>query len=111
LLHDTGEEIRKKMKKAYISPDDPQSPVYELAEHIVLPECGAIHVTPNPKFGEPSTWTSLDEFRNAIMDGTLHPFDAKMGVADGLAKGLEGLAAHFTAHPTTLNEVSELMKK
>ena len=111
LLHDTGEEIRKKMKKAYISPDDPQSPVYELAEHIVLPECGAIHVTPNPKFGEPSTWTSLDEFRNAIMDGTLHPFDAKMGVADGLAKGLEGLAAHFTARPTTLNEVSELMKK
>ena len=111
LLHDTIEEVRKKMKKAYISPDDPQSPVYELAEHIVLPEFGAIHVTPNPKFGEPSTWTNLDEFRDAVMDGTLHPFDAKMGVAEGLAKGLEGLAAHFTSHPETLNAVSELMKK
>ena len=110
LLHDTLDQIRKKMKKAYISPDDPNSPVYELAEHIVFPENGEIQVTPNPKFGEPSTWTSLDEFRNAIMDGTLHPFDAKMGVADGLAKGLEGLAAHFEAHPDTLDKVTALMQ-
>lgn len=110
LLHDTPEQIRKKMKKAYISPDDPNSPVYELAEHIVFPENGEIQVTPNPKFGKPSTWTSLDEFRNAIMDGTLHPFDAKMGVADGLAKGLEGLAAHFEAHPETLDKVTALMQ-
>ena len=99
------------MKKAYISPEDPQSPVYELVEHILLPEFGVIHVTPNPKFGEPSTWTSLEDFRNAIMDGTLHPLDAKMGVADGLAKGLEGLAAHFEAHPETLDRVTDLMNK
>ena len=110
LLHDTLEQIRKKMKKAYISPDDPNSPVYELAEHIVFPENGEIQVTPNPKFGEPSTWTSLEEFRNAIMDGTLHPFDAKMGVADGLAKGLETLAAHFEAHPETLDKVTALIQ-
>ena len=108
LLHDTPKQLRKKMKGAYISPEDPNSPVYELAEHIVFPENGVIHVTPNPKYGEPSTWTSLDEFRNAIMDGTLHPFDAKMGVADGLAKGLEGLAAHFEAHPETLDRVTAL---
>ena len=110
LLHDTPEQVRKKMKGAYISPDDPNSPVYELAEHIVFPENGVINVTPNPKFGEPSSWTSLEDFRNAIMDGTLHPFDAKMGVADGLAKGLEGLAAHFEAHPETLDKVTALMQ-
>ena len=46
LLHDTPEQIRKKMRKAYISPEDPQSPVYELAEHILLPEFGEIVVTP-----------------------------------------------------------------
>ena len=40
LIHDTAEQIRKKMRKAYISPDDPNSPVYELAEHIVLAESG-----------------------------------------------------------------------
>ena len=110
LLHDTHDQIRKKMRKAYISPDDPQSPVYELAEHILLPEFGEIVVTPNPKFGEPSTWTNLDAFRAAVMDGTLHPLDAKFGVADGLARGLEAVANHFEAHPKTLEEVTALMK-
>ena len=83
--------------------------MYELAEHILLPEFGEIVVTPNPKFGEPSTWTDLEAFRAAVMDGTLHPLDAKFGVADGLAKGLEPLAAHFEANPESLDKVTALM--
>lgn len=108
LLHDTREEIRKKMKKAYISPEDPDSPVYELAEHIVLAEHGEIIVTPDPRFGEPSTWTSLEAFRAAVMDGSLHPLDAKFGVADGLARGLESIRSHFERHPETLAAVTKL---
>jgi len=33
-----------------------------------------------------------------------------MGVAEGLAKGLEGLAAHFEAHPETLDKVTALIQ-
>ena len=105
LLHDTLEMVQKKMKKAYLDPEDEQSPVYELAEHVVLPEFGHIQVTPNPKFGEPSTWNDLASFKAAIMDGTLHPFDAKMGVAAGVAAGLSSIAEHFEANP----EVYETM--
>lgn len=99
LLHDTLEKVQKKMKKAYLDPEDDQSPVYELAEHVVLPEFGHIQVTPNPKFGEPSTWNDLASFKAAVMDGTLHPFDAKMGVAAGVAAGLSSIAEHFEANP------------
>ena len=99
LLHDTLEKVQKKMKKAYLDPEDEQSPVYELAEHVVLPEFGHIQVTPNPKFGEPSTWNDLASFKAAVMDGTLHPFDAKMGVAAGVAAGLSSIAEHFEANP------------
>ena len=99
LLHDTLEKVQKKMKKAYLDPEDEQSPVYELAEHVVFPEFGHIHVTPNPKFGEPSTWNDLASFKAAVMDGTLHPFDAKMGVAAGVAAGLSSIAEHFEANP------------
>ena len=99
LLHDTLEKVQKKMKKAYLDPEDEQSPVYELAEHVVLPEFGQIQVTPNPKFGEPSTWNDLASFKAAVMDGTLHPFDAKMGVAAGVAAGLSSIAEHFEANP------------
>ena len=99
LLHDTLEMVQKKMKKAYLDPEDEQSPVYELAEHVVLPEFGHIQVTPNPKFGEPSTWNDLASFKAAVMDGTLHPYDAKMGVAAGVAAGLSSIAEHFEANP------------
>ena len=99
LLHDTLEMVQKKMKKAYLDPEDEQSPVYELAEHVVLPEFGHIQVTPNPKFGEPSIWNDLASFKAAVMDGSLHPFDAKMGVAAGVAAGLSSIAEHFEANP------------
>ena len=109
LLHDDQAVIRKKMRKAYLDPADEHSPVYELAEHIVLPEQGVIHVTPNPKFGEPSAWDDLEAFRAAVADGTLHPLDAKWGVADGLAAGLSGVASHFEAEPDLLEAVRTLM--
>ena len=99
LLHDSPEKVQKKMKKAYLDPEDPRSPVYELAEHVVFPEFGHIQVTPNPKFGEPSTWNNLESFKAAVMDGTLHPFDAKMGVAAGVAAGLSSIAEHFETNP------------
>ncbi|MDG1552350.1 MAG: tyrosine--tRNA ligase [Candidatus Poseidonia sp.] len=110
LLHDSHERIRKKMRKAYLDPADQQSPVYELAEHIVLPEFGEIVVTPDPRFGEPSTWTTLEAFKEAVTNGTLHPLDAKFGVADGLAKGLEPVEAHFETNPETLEAVTALMQ-
>ena len=109
LLHDDPAVMRKKMRKAYLDPADEHSPVYELAEHIVLPEQGVIHVTPNPKFGEPSAWDDLDAFRAAVADGTLHPLDAKWGVADGLAAGLSSVASHFEAEPDLLEAVRTLM--
>ena len=32
-------------------------------------------------------------------DGSIHPFDAKMGVAQGVANGLNSIAKHFEEHP------------
>ena len=109
LLHDQAKALRKKMQKhAYLDPTGPHSPVYELAEHVVFPEWGEIVVTPNPKFGEPSTWTDLEAFKTAVADGTIHPLDAKLGVADGISQGLAGVADHFEQHPDTLEAVSNL---
>ncbi len=108
LLHDTLEQVQKKMKKAYLNPEDENSPVYELAEHVVFPEFGHIQVTPNPKFGEPSTWNDLESFKAAVMDGTLHPFDAKMGVAAGVAAGLSSIAEHFEANPEAYEKMLKI---
>ena len=112
LIHDEPKQLRKKMQKhAYLNIDDANSPIYELAEHVILPEFGEIIVTPNPKFGEPSTWTNLDEFRNAVMNGKLHPLDAKFGIADGISRGLEKVSAHFTDNPDLLDQVTAIINR
>ncbi len=112
LIHDEPKKLRKKMQKhAYLNIEDENSPVYELAEHVILPEFGEIVVTPNPKFGEPSTWTSLIEFKTAVMDGTIHPLDAKFGVADGISRGLEIVAEHFAKNPNLLDEVTGIINR
>ena len=111
LLHDPVERIKKKMRKAYLDPEDDNSPIYELIQDIILPEFGKVVVTPNPKFGEPSTWESLEDFKSAVKDGTLHPLDAKFGVADGIASGLAEVSEHFEQNPELLDAVTDLMSQ
>ena len=109
LLHDDASRMRKKMKKhAYLDPEQDESTVYELIEHIILPELGTLQVTPNPKFGEPSSWNDLSSIRSAVASGELHPLDVKFAVADALSSGLAALTAHFEAEPEKLAAVSEI---
>ena len=108
LLHDNEKKLAKKMRKAYLDPEQNESPVYELIEHIVFPEFGEVVITPKPEYGNPSTWDDLDSFKKAISNGEIHPFDAKMGVAASLSKGLESVANHFEKNPETLERVNQL---
>ena len=110
LLHDEDKKLAKKMRKAFLDPEQTDSPVYELIQHIILPEFGEVVVTPKPEFGQPSTWTDLESFKSAVADGTLHPFDAKMGVAAGVSRGLKAVASHFESNPDTLERVNELTR-
>tara|TARA_B100000989_G_scaffold104827_1_gene76800 strand:+ start:1634 stop:2758 length:1125 start_codon:yes stop_codon:yes gene_type:complete len=110
LLHDSEKKLAKKMRKAYLDPENPASPVYELLEQIILPEFGKVTVTPKPEFGEPTVWHDVESFKNAISDGTLHPFDAKMGVAAGISKGLRAVNEYFEENSETLDRVNQLTK-
>lgn len=110
LLHDTEKKLSKKMRKAYLDPENPDSPVYELIQHIILPEHGELVITPKPEYGEPSTWNDLDSIKQAIASGEIHPFDAKMAVANGLSRGLDAVTKHFEEKPETLERVNELTK-
>ena len=110
LLHDTEKKLSKKMRKAYLDPENQDSPVYELIQHIILPELGELVITPKPEYGEPSTWNDLDSIKQAIASGKIHPFDVKMAVANGLSRGLNAVTKHFENKPETLERVNELTK-
>jgi len=109
LIHDDEKKLQKKMRKAFLDPEVNDSPVYELIEHIILPEFGEVNVTPKPEFGKPSTWNSLEEIKSGVKSGELHPFDLKMGVAAGLSAGLEQVNSHFENNPELMNAVEALM--
>lgn len=108
LLHDSPERMRKKMRKAYLDVEKDDSPIYELLRFVILPEQGSITVTPNPEYGEPSTYNSVEAFIQAVGDGTVHPLDAKFAVADAVSASLEELNNHFDENPAALQAVSEL---
>ena len=108
LLHDTPEKMRKKMRKAYLDVEQDDSPIYELLQHIILPEQGHITVTPKPEYGDPSTYDSLDGFIAAVKSGAIHPLDAKFAVADAISAGLESMRNHFEAKPALLDAVNEI---
>tara|TARA_B100000519_G_scaffold168876_1_gene153794 strand:+ start:902 stop:1966 length:1065 start_codon:yes stop_codon:yes gene_type:complete len=108
LLHDTPEKMRKKMRKAYLDVEQDDSPIYELLQHIILPEQGHITVTPKPEYGDPSTYDSLDGFIAAVKSGAIHPLDAKFAVADAISAGLESMRNHFEANPALLDAVNEI---
>lgn len=109
LLHDGAKKLKKKINGAYFDPNDTDSPVYELIEHVILPEFGILEVRPNPKYGEPSDWTELSAIRNAISAGTLHPLDLKIAVAEMLHQGLSKVSEYFETHPENLRAVEKLL--
>ena len=108
LLDDDRDSLRKKMRGAFLEVGNTDSPVFEIARLIIMPRKGSITVTPDPKYGEPSTWEDLDSFISAVSDGSIHPLDAKFAVADALADFLEPLSQHFATKGELMSAIEDL---
>ena len=108
LLDDDPDSIRGKMKKAFLEVGNPESPVFEIAKHIVLPKRGTITVTPNPKYGEPSDWDDLETFTAAVSEGLVHPLDAKIAIADCLSEVLEHVNLGLSRKLDLLEKMNDL---
>jgi len=111
ILHDSAKSLSKKLRKAYLDQNDADSPVYEIARHIIIPTLGELKVTPKPEFGEPTTWSDVDKLAKAVIEGEVHPFDLKMGVAEGLSSVLAPLRSHFDDNPQKLQKMLEITGK
>jgi len=108
LVHDDIELLNKKLKKAFLEIGNHNSPIFEIARHIVLPQLGKIIVTPNPKYGDPSEWLDIDSFMKAIDEGEIHPFDAKMAISSSLASILGPIQEHFSHKSDILKSMEDI---
>jgi tyrosyl-tRNA synthetase len=107
-LHDTPEDISKKIKSAFCPPEVEGNPVMDLAKLIVFPRLGSLKIERSAKYGGPIEFKSFDELAGAYSTGKLHPQDLKKGTADALVLILEPVRVYFEKHPQNLEKVKQL---
>lgn len=95
-IHDTPDEIRKKIRKAFCPPEVDFNPVLDWVENLVFHNDGMVfHVTRTPENGGDVTFNTFDELKDAYAGGKLHPMDLKNGLAQALIDLLEPVRKHF----------------
>ena len=108
ILHDSKDSLRKKMKKAFLEVGNDSSAIFEIVEHVIMPRMGKIVVTPDPKYGSPSSFSNSGDFVSSVSGGDVHPLDAKIAVADALSEILSPVSKHFQDNPELLERMESL---
>jgi tyrosyl-tRNA synthetase len=106
-IHDSEQEIARKLKGAYCPEKVAESnPVLEMCEHFIFrDEKSVLKVERPAKFGGDVEFAGYEELQTAYVAGKLHPMDLKAAVASSLAKMLEPSRKYFEKHPELLAQV------
>ena len=95
-VHDSPEEIRAKVRKAFCPPDSVTfNPMLDWVRKLVFPRDGEFRIARKPEHGGDLRFTSPQEVDEAYVSGGLHPADLKNGVAEWLIETLEPARAVF----------------
>lgn len=95
-MHDSKEEIKKKISKAYCPEKTTEgNPVLEYSKFLIFRKFDSMKIERPEKFGGNIEFSSYNEIENAYRDGKIHPMDLKNGVADYLDKMIEPIRSHF----------------
>ncbi len=85
-IHDSDEEIKQKLAKAYCPPKVLDgNPVVEIARYIVLPVLGRLNVERSLKYGGDIAYNDYATLSKDYLEGRLHPLDLKVAVARGVS--------------------------
>jgi len=108
-LHDTEEDLRKKLKKAYCPLEMSEgNPVMEMARYIVFQEAETFTIPRDEKWGGDMMFKSYRELKQQYDQQAIHPLDLKMAVANHMVNSLKPVWDYFEAHPDNLARVREL---
>jgi tyrosyl-tRNA synthetase len=95
-IHDSPEEIRAKVQKAFCPPQETRyNPILDYAHRLVLGISGELVVERSEAHGGTVTFDSYPELEQAYASGALHPADLKNAVASHLIDMLAPARAHF----------------
>jgi tyrosyl-tRNA synthetase len=108
-LHDTEEEIKRKVRKAYCPIKVvEENPVLAIVKHIIFPKLGKLTILRDEKYGGNVEFTSYGELENAYAQEQLHPSDLKNAVGDALAYILKDVRQYYQEHPENLEALKKI---
>jgi tyrosyl-tRNA synthetase len=100
LIHDTPEEIHRKMKKAYCPQGELEdNPITELCRLIIMPHMGELTIKRPEKWGGDMHFSSYEMLAESFESGQLHPADLKTAVAEALAELQRPVRERFENDP------------
>jgi len=109
-VHDSEEEIRKKIMAAFCPPKVSEgNPLLDYAKHIVFRGFNSITAERKPKFGGDIDFTSYEDLEKSYLAGDLHPLDLKNTMVTYLDKMVEPVRIHFEKKKSA-REMLELVK-
>lgn len=95
-VHDSKEEIEKKIKEAFCPPKEIENnPILDYTKHIIFRSFKEVKVDRPAKYGGPIEFNSYEELENAYRKGELHPLDLKNSVIEYLDELIRPIREHF----------------
>ncbi len=97
-IHDTPDEIREKVRKAYGPPKEIEyNPLINWVQTLVFwgEKTGEFKISRPEKFGGDLVYTEVDKLIEDYKSGELFPLDLKNGLADWLIEKLAPARKHF----------------
>jgi tyrosyl-tRNA synthetase len=109
LIHDSPEDIKRKVSKAFCPQEVEGNPVLEIAKYILFERMDQFVVKRPEKFGGNLAFASYAELESTYLAGKLHPMDLKNGVADNLVEILAPTREYFQKHPENYEKVRSVI--
>jgi tyrosyl-tRNA synthetase len=95
-MTDTPEQVQAKIKKAYCPAKQAEdNPILEYYRYIIFERFPTVKIERPAKFGGDVEYASFEQLKQAFVDGSLGPVDAKAGAAKHINLLLDPVREHF----------------
>ncbi len=109
LIHDSPEDIKRKIGKAFCPPEAEGNPVLAIAKFVLFEHIDMLEIKRPDKFGGNVSYPSYADVETAYLSGKLHPMDLKNAVAESLSAILGPTREYFISKPENLEKIREIV--
>ena len=96
-IHDSDEEIERKIMKGYCPPTSQDNPLVQYVGEIILQYYPVFRIERDQKFGGDLEYDSFEAFKADYDRGLIHPVDLKRNVAEYIKKLVRPIRQHFSS--------------